>query len=315
MRWTRAGWLAVLAAVLGCRSAERTQLYVDPALAALVSPDAVMVAGARVESLRGTALYKRWVAGRRVPLFDELAGRLGLDPRKDLWELIVASEGAHTIALARGKFAPMGQEPRFEGARRTAYKGYTLIGDEQASVVFMNSTTAAAGPAPALRALIDRRGRGRGVSPLIQQARALPAGTQIWLVTSRTGELASRLPPNGSLASLGKILATLETAKLAADLRSGLKLEATGSCRSEQDARTLQDALRGLIGLARLTTPDNAPELLRAWDGVSVRSEQRAIAVRAEIPADLLDRLIARFEQGGLMPAIPGLPGQRRGGF
>ncbi|MCS7315510.1 MAG: hypothetical protein NZ554_08565, partial [Bryobacteraceae bacterium] len=184
MRWACACWMAVAAAVLGCRSAERSQLYVDPALAALVSPEAVMVAGARVESLRGTALYKRWVAGRRVPVLDELAARLGLDPRKDLWELVVASEGGHTVALARGKFSPMGLEPRMEGARRTAYKGYTLIGDERASVVFMNSTTAATGPAAALRALIDRRGRGKGVSPLIQQARALPAGTQIWLVSS-----------------------------------------------------------------------------------------------------------------------------------
>ncbi|MCS7316134.1 MAG: hypothetical protein RMI94_13690, partial [Bryobacterales bacterium] len=72
---------------------------------------------------------------------------------------------------------------------------------------------------------------------------------------------------------------------------------------------------RGLIGLARLTTPDNAPELLRAWDGVSVRAEQRAIEIRAQIPADLLDQLIARFERGELAPAIPGLPGQRRGGL
>lgn len=315
MRWMRACWLAVLAAALGCRSAERTHLYVDPALAALVSPEATMVAGARVESLRGTALYKRWVAEKRVPLLDELAARLGLDPRRDLWELMVASEGEHMVALARGKFAPMGREPRFEGARRTAYKGYTLIGDEGASVVFMNSTTAAAGPAAALRAIIDRRGRGRGVSPLIQQARTLPARTQLWLVSSRTGALAQKLPPSGNLAALGKILATLETARVAADLHSGLRLEATGSCRSEQDARTLQDALKGLIGLARLTTPDNAPELLRAWDGVNVRATQRAIEVRAEIPADLLDQLIARFEKRELTPAIPALPGQRRGGL
>ncbi len=310
----RTGWLALLAAVLGCRSAEKAQLYVDPALAALVPEDAETVAGARVESLRSTPLYKRWVAGKQQPLLDELAKRLGLDLRKDLWELLIASEGEHVWALARGKFGPMGQEPRFQGARRTAYKGYTLIGDEDASLVFMNSTTAAAGPAAALRTLIDRRGRSKGVSPLIQRARALPAATQIWLVSKRTGALAGKLPSRGNLAALAKILATLETATMAADLRSGLRLEATGSCRSEADARMLQDALRGLIGLARLTTPENSPELLRAWDGVTVRSEQRAIEVRAQIPADLLDLLIGRIQQGGLTPSLPSLPGQRRGG-
>lgn len=314
MRWRRAGGLAVLAAVLGCRSAERAHLYVDPALASLVSRDAAMVAGARLESLRGTALYRRWVADQPQPLLDQLTERLGLDARKDLWELLVASEGEHTVVLARGKFGPMGREPKFKGARRMAYKGYTLVGDEQAALVFMNATTAAAGPAAALRALIDRRGRSEGVSPLIQQARTLPGGTQLWLVSHRTGALAEKLPRTGNLAALAKILATLEAATVAADLRSGLELDAAGACRSEQEARTLQEALRGLIGLARLTTPDNAPELLRAYDGINVRAQQRSIEVRARIPAHLLDQLIVRFQRGELAPAIPALPGWRQGG-
>jgi hypothetical protein len=307
----RGCWVALLALTLGCRSAERSALYIDPALAALVPPDAVMVAGARMESLRATPTYKRWVAGKPQPLLDDLARKLGLDPRKDLWELLVTSDGKQTVALARGKFGVSGLEPRFEGARRTPYKGYTLIGDERAAVVFMNSTTAAAGPAAALRALIDRRGRTRGVSPLIQKARSLPPGAQVWMVSSDARALAAEVPPKGNAAVLAKILSMLETATFAADLRSGLRLEASGMCRTEGDARTLQDALRGLIGLARLSTPDDAPELLRVYDGINLRQDQRSLQLRADISQELLDKLIPRIQQGGLALPRPGagLPG------
>lgn len=301
----RACWLAVLAISVGCRSAERTTLYVDPALAALVSSDAVLVAGVRMESLRATPAYKRWIAGKPLPQLDDLAGRLGVDPRKDLWELLISSDGKQTLTLARGKFGGLGLEPRFEGARRTPYKGYTLIGEERAALVFMNATTVAAGPAPALRALIDRRGRSSRLSPLVEKARTLPAATQLWLVSSDARALAAELPATGNAAPLAKILAMLDAATLAADLRSGIRLEASGLCRTETDARTVHDALRGLIGLARLTTPDDAPELLRAYDGFTVRQDQRAVQLRAEISQDLLDKLIARFQQGGLPVKLP----------
>ncbi|MGB9605159.1 MAG: hypothetical protein ACPL88_04685, partial [Bryobacteraceae bacterium] len=226
---------------------------------------------------------------------------------------LVTSDGKHTLALARGKFAPTGMEPKLEGARRMPYKGYTLIGDERASLVFMNSTTAAAGPAPALRALIDRRGRSRGVSPLIAKARTLPAGTQLWLVSSDARALAESLPASGNLAMLARLVAMVESAAAAADLRSGLKLDASATCRSENDAHTLHDAVRGLIGLARLSTPADAPDLLRAWDGFSVRQDQRVVGLRAEIPQDLLDKMIARFQQGGPSLKFPGWESRRPG--
>lgn len=295
-------WLVLALAALGCRSAEQTALRVDPALAALVSSDVVLLAGVKMDALRATPVYKTWVSGMAQPFLDSLADRLGLDPRKDLWELLIASDGKQTLIMARGKFGPMGMEPKIgrQGAQRTPYKGYTLIGDERSALVFMNSSTAAAGPAPALRTLIDRRNRGGSPSSLLGRVRTLPAGNQIWAVTSSAAAFAHEVPASGNWAGLRKIVEMLGASTAVADLRSGLKLAATGLCRNEKDARTLSDALRGLIGLARLTNPDNQPELLRAYDGIRVEQNRQTVSFTAEIPQELLDLLIARFRQGGL---------------
>jgi hypothetical protein len=53
-------------------------------------------------------------------------------------------------------------------------------------------------------------------------------------------------------------------------------------------ARQIHDALRGLIGIGRLSTPDNQRELLRFFDAIQVSQEDRTVRVRASIPLDLL---------------------------
>jgi len=316
----RAWVLPLMITALGCSSAERGALRVDPALAALVPSDAVLLAGARMDTLRATPLYRKWVAGKPQPMLDRLAERIGLDPRKDFRELLIASDGNQTLAVARGNFAERAAN-NLKHTPRLTYKGYTLLGDERAALVFINSSTAAAGPAPALRALLDGRNRRRAPSALLAKAGTLPASTQVWIVSSNTSTLAGELPSSGNLAMLGKILAMLDSFTAAADLRAGLRLSAEGSSPKEADARTICDAVRGLVGLARLNTPDDAPELLRAYDGIRVEQAQRAVRLKAEIAEDLLDALLARFQKGGLpgpglKPRLPGLqpPETRAGG-
>jgi hypothetical protein len=65
-----------------------------------------------------------------------------------------------------------------------------------------------------------------------------------------------------------------------------------GDCRTEQDAKTLGDAARGIVGLGRLSVPEGKPEMLRLFDGVKVDQKQNAILVDVNIPADLLDGLL-----------------------
>jgi hypothetical protein len=81
----------------------------------------------------------------------------------------------------------MGLEPRVsrEGAQRLGYKGYTMLGDEQMAVLFLNPTTAVAAPAPALRHIIDNRDKSTGIPTWLQaKINTIPSTNQVWLASA-----------------------------------------------------------------------------------------------------------------------------------
>ena len=57
----------------------------------------------------------------------------------------------------------------------------------------------------------------------------------------------------------------------------------------------MHDALRGLIGLARLSTNDNEIDLLRLWDAVSINQDEKAVHIKADLPADLTEKLLTHL--------------------
>jgi hypothetical protein len=301
MKAVRFGIVLGFVMLAGCGTAQTGAERADPALAALVPGDSVFVAGVRMDALRATPFYKKWIANRPAAPLDELARQTGLDLRRDLGELLVVSNGQRTAVLARGKFSVNGAEPRLDrpGTARTPYKGQTLIGNEQGAVAFLNAGVAVAGRPDAVRWIIDQRGRSNGLPPALRDKVArIPAGDQMWLASAGGfGTFEKDIPQNGNLANLGKVISMLESVTAAADLRSGLKFAANGVCRNEQDAKSLADALRGLVALGRLSSPDNQPELLRAYDGIKVEQQQRAVLLDATISPELADSLFARFSQ------------------
>jgi len=278
MYMLRCGLALMCLAALGCSSAQTGAVRVDAALAGLVPADTVTLAGVRLDALRATPIYQKWIAGKPLLMADEFAKETGLDLRKDVSELLVASNGKDTVALARGKFSPTALDPKLAGM-----------------VAFINSTTAVAGPPAVVRAVVDRRNPSGVPAALLAKVSTISAQNQIWAVSlGGFSQIASAVPPAGPMASLGKILSMLEDLTLAADLRSGVNAAVTGLCKTEQDARSLSDALRGLIGLGRLSTPNNEPEMLRLYDGIQVEQQQRTVRVRAQIPQDLLDKAIGK---------------------
>lgn len=287
--------LCIVAA--GCGPGSRGSVRIDPALAALVPHDAVFLAGVRLDALRATPVYQKSLAQRPLPGVEEVARRTGIDPRRDLQELLVVSDGAHTVTLARGKFAAQGKEPRIAlpGATRTPYKGYTLIGNEESAAAFLDASVAVVGRPAAVRAIIDGRGRSSGVPRALQdKVDDAPAASQIWAVaTGGLEQLAGAAPQTGVYANLPRIFSALQSATAWADLHSGLKLRVIASCRTERDARTLTDALRGLAGLGRLATAQNRPDLLRIYDAIQVEQEESAINVSVDLTPEAFDEAAA----------------------
>jgi hypothetical protein len=265
---------------------------IDPALATLIPADTTLLVGTRLEALERTPVYQKYLADRNFPQVEEFAKQTGLDPKKDLWELLFVSNGKNNVLLGRGRFANE-MEPRLEngGAKRFGYKGYNLIGDEKTAVVFISSSTAAMGATESLRFLLDQRGASKGTPPdLVALTKDIPPDAQFWAVYAG-GPLD--LGFTGNLANITKLLNSIQTGSLYFDLRTGLNGVATGECSTDQAAEEVQGALKAFIGLGRLNAPASQPELLAAYDGLRVTVQDKRVKLYIDVPQNVVDQFLA----------------------
>jgi hypothetical protein len=292
----RALWAALLCfALAGCQARKSESLHIDPALESLVPADTVFVAGANVDAIRDTPAYQKVLGRMPLPQLEEFTRRTGLDPRKDLTEVLSCTNGKSGLLMARGKFRPQEVEARLEanGAKRVAYKKYSIFGDERASIFFLNASTAIGGPAAELRSIIDKTG-GRGLpAPLRDLLRSVPANDQIYAALSGGLEgLNLAIPQDSNLGNMTSALQAIDSATMGMDLRSGIAVTAEVSSKTERDAKFIHDMVKGFVGLGRLNTPDSHPELLKLYDAIKVEQQQTHTKVMADIPADLADRFL-----------------------
>jgi hypothetical protein len=279
----------------GCQPAER----VDNVLAKLIPADSEALFGARMEQLRSAPLYTKLVGQQKLGQLDSFSAETGFDPRRDVRDLIVASNGRPngSVLLARGSF----HLADVKTLKKVQYRGYvlSLTPKEDAGFCIMDSTLAIAGPTPSMKAALNHylSSSKDAATDLLNQARAVPQQFQVWSVSVGASDfLANNLPHDGNAANFGKIFRSMENTHFQADLSRGLNATAQGQCRTEADAKSLGDAVRGLIGFGRLSVPDNQPDLLRLWDGLHVDQNQRTITISANISQDLIDKLVQFFQ-------------------
>ena len=287
--------LAIPVAILGCSCAQTGGgARIDQALAALVPADTILLSGIRMNELRATPLYTKMLSQQRLSELDDFAKQTNFDPRKDVNEMLLASNSVESVLLARGNFKI--QAPA--GMKKSIYKGATLYGKTGGAYAILDATTAVAGVESAVRRAIDQKQSGRpGPASLLDRARALPGSGQLWFVSSGWGTLPERLAGDaGNLSNMGRLLRTIENASGTADLRSGITATLIGQCRTDPDAKNLGDAARGMVGLGRLSVPENQPEMLRVFDGIKVEQKQRTVQVNVSISPDLIDKLLKMTE-------------------
>ena len=282
--------------LMGCAPGKRTSVFIDPSLEMLVPPDTTFIVGASVDKIKDTQVYRKLLKDLSLPQLDDFTKKTGIDPRRDLWQIISVSNGKTALLMARGKFSTE-MEPKLEseGAQRIGYKGYTLLGNEQGAVLFMNTSTAVAGSTDQLRQVVDRRNQSTNGLPALlrEQISALSPDDEIWAASvGGLSNLGLQLPENSNLANAMQVLKGIDSIRLGLDVRSGLKAEAAALCDSEKSAKRVHDSLRGLIGFGRLSTPDNRPDLLQLYDGLKVTQDHTRTDLTAEIGPDLVDRFL-----------------------
>src|SRR6266545_4394271 len=140
----------------------------DPQLLNLVMPDAKVLAGVNVEQAKGTQ-FGQFILNQMQTHDSEmqkLVALTGFDPRRDVRELLVASDGVPQgktgLALAKGNFdvAKISALGALHGVVSELYNGVTILEDpkEQShGIAFLDATTVIAGDTASVKGAIDRQ--------------------------------------------------------------------------------------------------------------------------------------------------------------
>ena len=292
---------ALLFSVIGASA----QIHPDPVLARMVPPGTTSLLGARMDQIKTTPIYQKLLAQQKLPGLERFARETGFDPRRDVRELLVASNATQGqgVALARGNF----KITNFAQLKTFKHDIYVIHGDDRNGFCLLDATTAAAGPLPSLYAALDHwhSGAPPATPELLKQAEQAPANSQLWVVSLGGFNLPGTMTMRQGGPDFAQIFRGVERSAFWADLRGGVDATIAGDVKTEEDAKNLGDAARGVIGLARLSVPDNHKELFKLWDGFHVDEQGRHITITAKVAQDMLDHLVDLFQAGQLTPHTP----------
>jgi hypothetical protein len=292
----------LLASVLALAACSHKQegAKVDASLNTLVPQDTVLLAGTRLEALLKTPVYQRNFANRQFSQIDEFAKRTGLDPRKDLWELLFISNGHQSELLARGKFGDEMMQPKLqkEGMQTFGYKGMTLVGNDRGALMAINPTTAALGDIESLHHFIDQRDVSHGPPPAMTALLAeIPPAAQFWGAYAG-GPIHLPLDDAGMLANVNKLLSTVQTGTVYFDLSTGISGVASATCANSEGAENVAGALKALIGLGRLNVPKSQPDLAQVYDMIRVTQESTRVKLYIDVPEAMADKFLRMWIGG-----------------
>jgi hypothetical protein len=330
--------LVVIVGALGAAGA----LYLDPARAAVgpLPPEALslpadtrFVMGLDMKRFVASPFYQRMntaaAASRKNRPFAEIEEKTGLNPERDVDQIIVAGGGQGFQAGRGGQGAVivLGRFDRYKVSRAIeteskskvttkTLQGSTIYlfsegqaGDAKAAVAFIDDGALVMGSQRDVEHVVAARSRGEatlaGNAALLALVESVRPGSTFWVAGDQT--ILQRMPrsiPGGGGTSQSIELPTLKSVIVTGDLDPEVALDVTGETADEAAARNLADVVRGFVARASLQAGQK-PELKQLASAVSVTTEQTRVRVNARVPYALLDSL----QRGGPGAATMAPPG------
>lgn len=290
-------WLPILAAAFCLPACKRAPAHarVDAAIGPLLPAGSAALAGLRLDRLRGSPFWQRFVEPRRIAALRIFEERTGLDPRRDLWEVVWAWRGGSSVVFLRGKFGGLfGLEPRFDapGVQRRSYKGHYVFERDGLAVLFVQSGVAIAGRARDLEAVIDARDRADDSPPqaLLNRVSSLPA-CDFWLV-AQSGEALRAAAGTEMPLRAGPVFDSLLSAQLHASLSNAVAAEAAAEFQDEPNARQVRDGLAAALELLKLRPPEPRQAWSEVAQATAIRHEGSAVRLSLQLQIDTLAALL-----------------------
>jgi len=261
-----------------------------PGLARYIPSDTLAAAGFDAAGLLKSPVAEKLLLPDTTEGIRTFAEQTGVDPRKDIDYVIFAATRTQPLSLIQGRFDVKAAESKLTGQRFRSENGLWIR--DGAAVAFRGNDVAILGPEAPVKAALAEQGMPAAMQAMLKPA---AADAQFWVVA--TGELpAVRAPEWSNLQNLEKALRSVQSLVLWGDLRRGASLNITGNCGKEEDARKLHGGLRALIGMGRLSTPDNQLDLLKLYDAIETKQEGAVVRASASITSAQVDQLLGLWK-------------------
>jgi hypothetical protein len=288
--------LGACLALISCSKKPVAGVEVDAQLKGYILPKSKVLAGISLDQIRQTEFYKRHQAQLAVPTLDNLSSQIGIDPRRDVATLLASWNGTDLLTALRGNLDSPELKRHLAGSIPSEkYNDLTLYGDGKRDVMLLPKGIALVGNAVVLKKAVPANVAGADIvsEDLQMEISRLDHGAQIWMVSSGVIPVTEMPLRSDTATNLSNISDYINGTATGITVNSGLAFDSHISCISEEGAQRVHDALRGLIGLARLSTPDGQLEQLKIWDSIHVDKSGKEVHVTAQLTPELADKLIA----------------------
>ncbi|HVW83509.1 MAG TPA: hypothetical protein VHB50_02465, partial [Bryobacteraceae bacterium] len=241
---------------------------------------------------------------------DKLIAATGFDPRKDVTEILAASNGVQpkpdTLVMAKGNF-DVGKIVAAVSTKSNqqvqTYGGATLITGTDSkiehAVAFLGSNIAVAGPLASVKAAIDRSTGVNSINPsLAAQVQTLSTTEDAWSVS--VASLASLLP--GTITGPKDNPVAAQTLQLVKNIQSssgGVKFGAnvlvTGQAIADtpEDATALADVVRMVASLVSIAGQNGkAGDAAALLQNLQVTTSGSTVNISASIPESQIETLL-----------------------
>ena len=230
----------------------------------------------------------------------QLATLTGFDPRKDVTELLVASNGAAKtgLALATGTFdvVAITAAATAHGGSTETYNGVTILEDPKQThgIAFLNSAVVAAGDLADVKAAIDRQSAASTLpAALVVQANQLSGANDGWFICNvPPASLHPAAPGTGSVAGLQNAVKAIQSAFGGVKFGTVVTASVTAQADNAQDANTLASLLQLLVNMAQMQSSTN-PAAATLVSGLTIKATGSTVVFTLSLPEDQFQQLLA----------------------
>ena len=302
----------------------------DPALLSLVMPDAKVIAGANVAQAR-TSAFGQYVLAHMQPedaSFKSFVAATGFDPRRDIAEIVMASNWesntpeSRWLITARGSFNPAkiaasvqannGTIVHFQGRDILSLGKIPNQGGTETDVAFLDSSYAVMGDLASVQAAIQRRqSKAAATSSLIAKVGGLSTKNDFWFITLvPLSEFSYAMPdPNLQGAMKGNLMQAITQASGGIRFGDPVNINAEAITRSDKDASALEDVVRFLANLLQSNRDSNqtAGQVASALDNLDIKTNGNIMTMSLAMPEKQLEQILngARQELRQARPKAP----------